>query len=319
MEHRNLRTAVRTGMLPAGIAIALAPALAGAQETSEKGATTLEKIEVTGSRIKRADIETSQPIFSLSREDISAQGLTSIGDVIQRISAGGSSLNSSYNNGGNGETRVSLRNLGSQRTLVLVNGKRWVGGTGLGGAVDLNTIPTAAVERVEVLKDGASTIYGSDAIAGVVNVILRKDFEGAEANAYLGQYDKGDGSRQSYDFTLGSSGDRWSAMLGVGYVKEEPVYAGDREISAAPFYGATPGTGNSSTTPAGRFAILGSSKGNEAPVRPDGRPGYLVATGTGEGDWRPYTGRPTRTTSPQRTTCARRRSARRCLPAARWT
>ncbi len=288
MEHRNLRTAVRVGMLPAGIAIALAPALAGAQETSDKGAKTLDKIEVTGSRIKRADIETSQPIFSLSREDISAQGLTSIGDVIQRISAGGSTLNSSYNNGGNGESRVSLRNLGSERTLVLVNGKRWGGGTGLGGAVDLNTIPTAAVERIEVLKDGASTIYGSDAIAGVVNVILRKDFDGAEANAYLGQYDKGDGSRQAYDFTLGSSGDRWSALLGVGYVKEEPVFAGDREISATPFYGATPGTGNSSSTPAGRFGILGSSNGNAAPVRPDGRSGYLVATGKGPNDWRPY-------------------------------
>ena len=84
---------------------------------------------------------------------------------------------------------------------MLVNGRRWVGGTGLGGAVDLNTIPTAAVERIEVLKDGASTIYGSDAIAGVVNVILRKNFDGAEANAYLGQYDKGDGFRQSYDVT----------------------------------------------------------------------------------------------------------------------
>jgi iron complex outermembrane receptor protein len=104
--------------------------------------------------------------------------------VIQNITANGSTLNSTFNNGGNGETRVSLRNLGSNRTLVLVNGRRWVGGTGLGGAVDLNTIPTAAVERIEVLKDGASTIYGSDAIAGVVNVILRQNFEGAEANAY---------------------------------------------------------------------------------------------------------------------------------------
>ncbi|HEY1140538.1 MAG TPA: Plug domain-containing protein, partial [Lysobacter sp.] len=131
----------------------------------EKEATTLDRIEVTGSRIKRTDIETSQPVFSLSRDEISAQGLTSVGDVIQNITANGSTLNSTFNNGGNGETRVSLRNLGSNRTLVLVNGRRWIGGTGLGGAVDLNTIPTAAVERIEVLKDGASSIYGSDAIA----------------------------------------------------------------------------------------------------------------------------------------------------------
>ncbi|WP_462116771.1 TonB-dependent receptor plug domain-containing protein, partial [Lysobacter xanthus] len=78
---------------------------------------------------------------SLNREEIQAQGLTSVGDVIQNIAANGSTLNTTFNNGGNGETRVSLRNLGSARTLVLVNGRRWVGGTGLGGAVDLNTIP----------------------------------------------------------------------------------------------------------------------------------------------------------------------------------
>src|SRR5688500_12431782 len=237
----------------AGTGTAFAQEAAPAQE---KEATTLDRIEVTGSRIKRADIETSQPIFSLSRDDIQAQGLTSLGDVIHNLTAQGSTLNPTMNNGGNGETRVSLRNLGSNRTLVLVNGRRWVGGTGLGGAVDLNTIPTAAVERIEVLKDGASTIYGSDAIAGVVNVILRQNFEGAEVNAYLGQFDKGDGTRQSYDFTIGSASDRFSAMLGIGYVKEEPVMAGDREISAVPTFGSTPGFGGSSTTPDGRFCIL---------------------------------------------------------------
>jgi iron complex outermembrane receptor protein len=292
MEHRNLRTAVRVGMLPAGIAIALAPALAGAQETSDKGTTTLDKIEVTGSRIKRADIETSQPIFSLSREDISAQGLTSIGDVIQNLTAGGSALNTTVNNGGNGETRVNLRNLGDQRTLVLVNGKRWVGGTGLGGAVDLNTIPTAAVERIEVLKDGASTIYGSDAIAGVVNVILRQNFDGAEANAYIGQYDKGDGNRQAYDFTIGTRSDRFSAMLGFGYVKEEPVLAGDRYISKEPTYT----TGNfygSGTSPDGRFALCpggyNPAKGvcNGGQTNFNGRAGTFTYDGAGSAP-RPY-------------------------------
>ncbi len=114
------------------------PGTAIAQET---GATNLDKIEVTGSRIKRADVETSQPVFSMSRQQIESQGLTSIGDVIQNIATNGSALNTNVNNGGNGETRVNLRNLGSNRTLVLVNGRRWVGGTGLGGAVDLNTIP----------------------------------------------------------------------------------------------------------------------------------------------------------------------------------
>ena len=232
-----------------GMGSALAQDPAPAQE-----ATTLDRVEVTGSRIKRTELETSQPIFSLNREEIQAQGLTSIGDVIQNLTANGSTLNSTFNNGGNGETRVSLRNLGSARTLVLVNGRRWVGGTGLGGAVDLNTIPSAAVERIEVLKAGASSIYGSDAIAGVVNVILRTDYQGAEANAFLGMYDKGDGFKQSYDLTIGTTDERFSAMFGVGYVKEEPVMAGDREISSTP----TDGTGvafGSSTTPNGRFGF----------------------------------------------------------------
>jgi len=244
--------------LTVAIASALLPAVAAAQDsgaTTEPETTELDRIEVTGSRIKRTDVETSQPVLTLSREEIQAQGLTSVGDVIQNISTNGSTLNTTINNGGNGETRVSLRNLGSNRTLVLVNGRRWVGGTGLGGAVDLNTIPTAAVERIEVLKDGASSIYGSDAIAGVVNVILRQNFDGAEANAYIGQFDKGDGTRQSYDFLVGSAGDRWTAMVGVGYVKEEPVWAGDREISAVPVFGSTPNYGGSTTTPNGRFGI----------------------------------------------------------------
>jgi iron complex outermembrane recepter protein len=259
----KLRDAISFALV-SGATVLAGTGVAAAQETEQK-ATTLDRIEVTGSRIKRIDVETSQPILTLNREEIQAQGLTSVGDVIQNITANGSTLNSTFNNGGNGETRVSLRNLGSDRTLVLVNGRRWVGGTGLGGAVDLNTIPTAAVERIEVLKDGASSIYGSDAIAGVVNIILRQNFDGAEANAYYGQFTKGDGTRQAYDFTVGSTGERWNAMLGVGYVKEEPVMAGDREISAVPVFGSTLNFGGSSTSPDGRFCIFDATGGCSAP------------------------------------------------------
>ncbi|WP_460710925.1 TonB-dependent receptor domain-containing protein [Lysobacter terrae] len=256
-HHHPLAQALKLALTSTLFGSALPAFAQDAAQPQDKEATTLERIEVTGSRIKRTDIETSQPVFSLSRDEIQAQGLTSVGDVIQNITANGSTLNTTMNNGGNGETQVSLRNLGSNRTLVLVNGRRWIGGTGLGGAVDLNTIPTAAVERIEVLKDGASTIYGSDAIAGVVNVILRQNFDGAEANAYIGQFDEGDGTRQAYDFTIGSAGDRWTAMFGVGYVKEEPVMAGDREISERSVFGA-PGNAffqGSSTVPNGRFAL----------------------------------------------------------------
>ena len=255
---------------------------------------TLERVEVTGSRIKRIDAESSQPIFSLNKEALQASGLSSVGEMIQHISTNGSTLNSTFNNGGNGETRVSLRNLGSGRTLVLVNGKRWVGGTGLGGAVDLNTIPTAAVERIDVLKDGASATYGSDAIAGVVNVILRKNFEGAEFNAYSGQYDKGDGQRKSFDLTVGGSAGNLRAVFGMGYTKEDPVHAGDRAISAEPVYQTGVALG-SSTIPGGRFglckgtfsSVTGLCTGGES--RPGGATGqFTYDPGKAGTDWRAY-------------------------------
>jgi len=247
MNHRNLRTAMRVGMLPAGIAIALAPAFASAQEGgATTGATTLDRIEVTGSRIRGADMETQQPIITLSRQDIDKQGFTSVADILQNLTSVGSpaiarseALASGENVGG---YYVDIRNLGATRTLVLVNGKRL--GATTGGYQDLSQIPMSAIDRIEVLKDGASAIYGSDAIAGVVNVITRKRYEGAEASAYLGQYGEGDGDTQQYSFTMGSSGDRGGVTLSVEYSKQEPVSAGDRWFSkygnAGPDY---PGSG----------------------------------------------------------------------------
>lgn len=254
----------KTSQLRDAITVALAvgaTAVTGnalAQET-EQETTTLGRVEVTGSRIKRVDTETSQPILTLDRQAIENTGVTSIGDVLQQISANGSALNTSFNNGGNGQTQVDLRNLGSNRTLVLVNGRRWV--TGLAGAVDLNTIPIAAVERVEVLKDGASAIYGSDAIAGVVNIITRQNFDGASASAFFGTTSKGDGTQQAYDFIIGSTSERSNVMLGVNYVKQEPIFAGDREISSVPSFGLPANSvlaGASSTSRFGRFDFAGN-------------------------------------------------------------
>ncbi|HEY5803282.1 MAG TPA: TonB-dependent receptor plug domain-containing protein, partial [Lysobacter sp.] len=192
MNHRNLRTAMRVGMLPAGIAIALAPAFASAQEAAaeQQGATTLDRIEVTGSRIRGADMETQQPIITLSRQDIEKQGFTSVADVLQNLTSAGSPAISRSDALASGEDvggyYIDIRNLGAQRTLILVNGKRL--GASTSGLQDLSQIPMASIDRIEVLKDGASAIYGSDAIAGVVNIITRKRYEGAEASGYLGQY-----------------------------------------------------------------------------------------------------------------------------------
>lgn len=229
MNVRN--PAVRFGLLPAGIALALAPAFASAQEA--KGTTDLDRISVTGSRIRGASVETQQPILTMTRESLEKQGFSSVADVLNNLTSAGSpaisrseSLASGENVGG---YYVDIRNLGAERTLVLMNGKRL--GASTSGLQDLSQIPMSAVERIEILKDGASSIYGSDAIAGVVNVITRKNFDGGEANVYVGQYGKGDGDTETYSMTLGARGERGSLTLSAEYSKQDPVWAKDRWYS----------------------------------------------------------------------------------------
>lgn len=237
LKTTKLRDAI-TFALVAGATAVAGTGVAFAQDTGEQQAqeaTTLDRIQVTGSRIRSVDAETSQPILTLTRTEIEKQGLTSVAEVLQRVSANGSAINRTFNNGGDGSAEVSLRNLGSARTLVLVDGRRWV--TSLGGAVDLNTIPAAIIERVEVLKDGASAIYGSDAIAGVINVITRSDYEGAEFRTHYGQFNQGDGERTSVDATFGVNNERGNLVVNLARVEEEAVMAGDRAISRDPVYG----------------------------------------------------------------------------------
>src|SRR6185295_2358409 len=139
----------------------------------------VEEIVVTGSRIPRVELTTAAPVTVLNRTQIESSGRPSIGDILQSIPEQSNAINTQFNNGGDGSTRINLRGLGTARTLVLVNGRRFVaGGTGADASVDLNSIPTSAIQRIEILKDGASAVYGSDAISGVVNIITRKDFSG---------------------------------------------------------------------------------------------------------------------------------------------
>jgi iron complex outermembrane recepter protein len=226
-----------------------------AKKEEAKKTDTLEDVVVTGSRIRRADAETAQPVLVVTRADIEKTGLTSVGDIVQRLAEAGPSINTQFNNGGNGSTTIDLRNLGANRTLVLLNGHRWV--TQLNGAVDLNTIPTAIIESIEILKDGASTVYGSDAIAGVVNIITRRGYEGATASGFYGQNSQGDGTRWASDFTFGVASDRGSASISAGYVKEDSILAGDRAISSVPNFGLDPRATGSSTTPSGRYFVTG--------------------------------------------------------------
>ncbi len=237
LKTNTLRDAI-TFALAAGTTALVGTGAAYAQDSDKEG-QELDRVTVIGSRIPRAaETEGTAPVLVLDRTAIEQTGLTSVGDVLFNITAsdGGALRNiTTSTNGNDGTQNISLRGLGATRTLVLVNGRRWVSPEG--GAVDLNTIPIAVVERIEVLKDGASAIYGSDAIAGVINVITRSNFDGAEASMYFGGYSKGDGFQQAYDFTIGADSDRWNAVFNVSYTDGEPVYQGDRNISNTPVFG----------------------------------------------------------------------------------
>jgi len=217
-------------------------------------AQKLEAIQVTSSRIKRADVETQTPVMVLTAKDIEATGLGSVGDILQRLSVSGSSLNTKFNSAGNfgfppdgggvgsGSATVSLRNLGAKRTLVLVDGLRWVSessASGVSAAVDLNTLPASVVERIEILTDGASSLYGSDAVAGVVNIITKKKQDGGGVNLYYGDYSTGDGQTKSGDVSLGGSGDRFNFYLNVSYFDQNAISSNETEQSRYP----VPGTG----------------------------------------------------------------------------
>src|SRR5512143_103108 len=134
----------------------------------------LEQIVVTGSRIRRVDAESASPVFTMDRSTIESSGVTTMGELVQQVPAiSGAATNPAVNNGGGtGAATVELRGLGAERTLVLLNGRR-VGAIASVGAVDVNIMPVNLIERVEVLKEGAGAVYGSDAIGGVVNFITR--------------------------------------------------------------------------------------------------------------------------------------------------
>jgi iron complex outermembrane recepter protein len=242
----------------------------GKSVTSGKKSAS-EEIVVTGSRIRRKDLTTPAPVTVITREQVVASGKVSVGDFLQSLPEQGNATNTSVNNGGSGATRVSLRGLGVERTLVLINGRRMVpGGNGADGSVDLNSIPAVAIERIEILKDGASAIYGSDAIAGVVNIITRKNFNGTEATAYTGtSQPHKDGTAYDFGITTGATGDKGNVTFAAGYSKMNPVFAGDRAFSQIPYaFDAVKGvyTQGSGTIPAGRIVIKTKEIGKIIPT-----------------------------------------------------
>jgi iron complex outermembrane receptor protein len=222
----------------------------------------LEQIVVTGSRIRRVDSETASPVFTMDRGTIESSGVTTMGALVQQVpSIAGAATNPAVNNGGGtGASTVELRGLGAERTLVLLNGRR-VGAIASVGAVDVNILPVNLIERVEVLKEGAGAVYGSDAIGGVVNFITRKDLDGLEIGADYGVSDRGDGARQSVNLAWGMTGERGNFLLGVNYNKQDAIFAGDRKFSrnALYLYSSVVTPGGSSRVPNGRITFRSGS------------------------------------------------------------
>ncbi len=246
------------------IAVEPLPAEAPPPEVKNE-ATKLEAVQVTGSRIKRADAESEQPVVRLTRKDLDRTGQTTIGDVLQTLPAAGSSLNTTINNGGTGATEVDLRNLGSNRVLVLVDGHRWISGLRSlsTNSVDLNTIPFALVERIDVLQDGASAVYGSDAVTGIVNIITKKKFNGLNLSTQYGAFTQGDGQQQLHTITAGNSfdglfgGSSTSIFGAFSFQDQKAIFAKDRRLSRVPRINAGP-TRQSTFTPDGRALFVAS-------------------------------------------------------------
>jgi iron complex outermembrane recepter protein len=237
----------------------------------------IEEIVVTGSTVRRRDLITPAPVTILDKAHIDATGKPSIGEVLQNLVAQSNAINVQFNNGGDGSTRVNLRGLGANRTLVLLNGRRHVyGGTGANSSVDLNAIPFAVIERVEALKDGGSAVYGSDAIGGVVNIITRRGFDGVEASGYTATSQRGDGTLWDVSAVGGSRGDKGNVLISLGYYQQQRIMAGDRdyaEFDRLYDYEAGAGedpvsTGGSSAVPEARITINrmaeGATQGNQA-------------------------------------------------------
>jgi len=236
LRHAILQSLALGLFAAAGAAIAQDPPTAAQSESAQP--TELDRIEVTGSRILRTETETASPVQTIRREQIDRTGKKTIGEFLQTLAVDGSgSVPKSFGAGfASGAAGVSLRGLGAGNTLVLVNGRRiapyGMADDGQKVFTDLSIIPLEAVERVEVLKDGASAIYGSDAIAGVVNIILRNSFEGATATASYGASAEGDGNERKGSFTWGAGNLNENGVnffFSVEAGKSDEVFVRDRK------------------------------------------------------------------------------------------
>ena len=273
--HSDINLAVRRALVlsavaAAGTGVMSAPAYAQEQSATAGGdEVPTQTVTVTGSRIRRVDTETASPVYTIDNSTIQQSGVSTVGELIMQLpSINGAATNPSVNNGGGfGESYIELRGLDAKRTVILIDGRR-VGLIGDPGsatsAVDVNQIPLSIIDHVEVLKEGAGAIYGSDAIAGVVNFITRKDVQGLEISADYGRTTADDGSHHQVNVTMGEQTDKFSFMLSGRYQKQDAVSEGDRSFSNFALYNYSHqvSKGGSSRTPTGRITVPTDANGN---------------------------------------------------------
>ena len=221
------------------LAILALPCAATAQAPAANSATAgAERVEITGSRIRSLSADSASPLQVITAEDIARSGATTLQQLLLKNPTTGtptlSRTNSNFATASAGVSTIDLRNLGTARTLVLINGRRTVSGVPGDQAVDLNTIPTEFIERVEILTGGASSLYGSDAVAGVVNIIYKRHFDGVVADMQVGQSAEGDDTKRKFSLTFGSSGNngKTSVMGHLALSDQGAVYSRDRASSA---------------------------------------------------------------------------------------
>ena len=266
----------------------------------------MQRIEVTGSRIASPNADSPSPLQVLSAADIAASGAANLQQVLLDNPTMGSPAisrtNSAFQTASVGVATVDLRNLGTSRTLVLVNGRRFVSGIPGESAVDLNSIPTDFIERVELLTGGASAAYGSDAVAGVVNIITKRSFNGIMLDAQMGESTKHDDQKRKFSATFGTSNDDGFLMGHLGYSRQGQVWSRDRERSSVDQQTRAASTGNSadlftvqrpfysSFAPQGTFfpdsgSFTYDRSGNVIPANTNGTNGG-VATGFNRNEFR---------------------------------
>ncbi|MCS6946856.1 MAG: TonB-dependent receptor plug domain-containing protein, partial [Steroidobacteraceae bacterium] len=266
MSNVLVQRAVRYALLTsASVSTALTSIGVLAQEQTDAAVDSLESVVVTGTRIKRQDYEASSPVVTISADVFASAGTQQIESVLNELPQLVPSITTTSNNPSNGgQANLDLRGLGLSRTLVLLDGTRLVP-SNASGVIDLNTIPTGLIESVEILTGGSSSVYGSDAIAGVVNVRTKRNFEGLSFRLRSGLTAESDGRTKLGELMLGGNfaDDRGNAVIALTFDTRDSLLAGERPFSVVQF-GPNLRPQGSTSTPEGRIAFAATNLPSQA-------------------------------------------------------